>query len=143
MMVKWMKIIAVTFLIAGCSDNSQIEHAKIMADKLLNDIALGTAYNSFPVKYFPPAQTKIIMDGLRNKCDFANRKGVFVNDFYQKRLWGYKRISFIYEYYLKCGNLRFILTYNLDDGIELYEFKYESIAKDNYMITKPERRLMH
>ncbi len=133
-------LVLLLFLLIGCSDDSQIKQSKIMADKLLNDISIGKASSSFPEKYFPTRQTESLMKELKNKCDFANRKGIFIND-YTEVSNGIKRVSFIYEYYLKCDSIRFILTYNLGEGIELYEFKLEPIEKDNPMITKPERRL--
>ncbi|MDB5146210.1 MAG: hypothetical protein JWQ57_230 [Mucilaginibacter sp.] len=125
----------------GCKNLSQEQEAKQYADQLLEDISKGTALKDFPVEIFPPSQTLIILNDLKNKCDFANRKGNFVNDFYRKKPGGIDQVSFIYEYYLKCDSIRFILTYNLDNKIELFNFKMEPIEKDNPMITKPENRL--
>lgn len=129
-------------ILAGCENNDQVCQAKIKADKLLNDISLGEAYDAFPEKYFPANQTHALMDELKDKCDFANRKGDFINDYLQETSNG-KRISFIYEYYLKCDNIRFIVTYKLGKEIELFEFNLEPIEKENSMITKPERRLKY
>src|SRR5690554_5976335 len=113
-------------ILAGCENNDQVSQAKIKADKLLNDISLGEAYDAFPEKYFPANQTHALMDELKYKCDFANRKGDFINDYLQETSNG-KRISFIYEYYLKCDNIRFIVTYKLGKEIELFEFNLEPI----------------
>lgn len=137
------QVLALTFFIAvlvGCDNNNQVNQAKIKADKLLNDISIGKAYNAFPKKYFPANQVHALMDELKEKCDFASREGVFINDYLQETSDG-KRITFIYEFYLKCDNIRFIITYKLGDNIELFEFNLEPIEKDNSMITKPERRL--
>ncbi len=101
---------------------------------------MGKAYNAFPEKYFPTNQTKALMDELKDKCDFVNRKGIFINEYLQESSNG-NSISFIYEYYLKCDNIRFIITYKLGKEIELFKFNLEPIEKDNPMITKPERRL--
>jgi hypothetical protein len=127
-------------MLVGCENNSQVHQARIKANKLLNDISLGKAYNAFPEKYFPVNQTHALMDELKGKCDFANRKGTFINEYLQVTTNG-KRISFIYEYYLKCDNIRFIVTYKQGKEIELFEFNLEPIEKENPMITKPERRL--
>lgn len=129
-------------ILAGCENNDQVSQAKIKADKLLNDISLGEAYDAFPEKYFPANQTHALIHELKDKCDFANRKGDFINDYLQETSNG-KRISFIYEYYLKCDNIRFIVTYKLGKEIELFEFNLEPIEKENSMITKPERRLKY
>jgi len=138
----FFSISLLVILLTGCFNNSQLEQAKTKADKLLNDISLGKADSAFPEKYFPREQTHALMDELKNKCDFANRKGTFIND-YTQIFDGIKRVSFIYEYYLKCDSIRFILTYNLGKDPELSEFKLEPIEKANPMITKPERRLKH
>ena len=127
-------------MLAGCNNYNQVSQARIKADKLLNDISLGKANDAFPEKYFPVNQTHALMDELKNKCDFANRKGVFVNEYLQVTSNG-KRISFIYEFYLKCDNIRFIITYKLGKEIELFEFNLEPIEKDNPMIKKQEKRL--
>jgi hypothetical protein len=123
-------------MLAGCDNNNQISQARIKADKLLNDISLGKAYDAFPEKYFPINQTHALMDELKNKCDFVNRKGTFINKYLQETSNG-NRISFIYEYYLKCDNIRLIITYKLGKDIELFEFNLEPIEKENPMITRP------
>ncbi len=135
-------IIMILSLFFGCKsfDRNQIKIAKTMSDALLDSIATGNAESQFPIKYFNPAQTNIILGELKNNCDFSQRKGHFINDFYLNQN-GINRVAFIYEFYLKCDSLRFILTYNLSPNIELYELKMESIKKNNFMITKPERRL--
>lgn len=142
MIQKLLIIIVVCILLAGCNNEHQINEARKMSDKLLDDIASGKALSSFPVKYFPLEKSRFLLEKLRTDCDFANRKGRFINDFYA---WesGHRSASFIYEYYLKCDSIRIITTYNLGDKIELYGFRMESIEKDNFMITKPERRLKY
>ena len=137
---QFLMLSACVIMLAGCDNDNQISQAKIKADKLLNDISLGKAYNAFPEKYFPTNQTKALMDELKDKCDFVNRKGIFINEYLQESSNG-NSISFIYEYYLKCDNIRFIITYKLGKEIELFKFNLEPIEKDNPMITKPERRL--
>jgi len=137
------KLLTLSFcviMLVGCDNNDQISQARIKADKLLNDISIGKASYAFPEKYFPVNQTHALMDELKNKCDFANRKGTFINEYLQETSNG-NRVSFIYEYYLKCDNIRFIITYKLGKDIELFEFNLEPIEKDNPMITRPERRL--
>ena len=64
------------------------------------------------------------MYDLKNKCDFQNRNGHFINEYYPNENHQIpERISLIYEYYMKCDSIRFILTYNIKDTVELYEFK--------------------
>jgi|WetSurMetagenome_2_1015567.scaffolds.fasta_scaffold630295_1 hypothetical protein len=141
-MFKLLKMFLFLLVVAGCVNNNQIERAREMAEDLLTNISLGNANDKFPEKYFPRSQTVTLMNELKNKCDFANRKGNFINDFYQNGQ-DYERVSYIYEYYLRCDSIRFIITYNLGKEIELYEFKLEPLEKENDMITKPEKCLKH
>lgn len=80
------------------------------------------------------------MDKLKVKCDFVNRKGVFIYEYLQENYYN-KKVSFVFEYFLKCDSIRFIITYKLGKEIELFEFNLEPIEKENPMITKPEKRL--
>src|SRR4030042_5458726 len=128
----WCFILALS--ICSCIQIKDVNKARGKAEDLIVKIALGNALDEFPEKYFNSSQGLLILDDLRNKCDFANRKGNFINDFYQNE-HGCERVSFIYEYYLQCDSIRFIITYNLGKEIELYEFKLEPIEKENDMIT--------
>ncbi|MBV6419606.1 MAG: hypothetical protein DAHOPDDO_00829 [Ignavibacteriaceae bacterium] len=144
MAFRHIKIILIALVLISCTkiDQKQIDQAKKLSDKLLDDIAVGHANAAFSEQYFPSDQTKIILSELKNKCDFANRKGNFVNDFYESRS-GYFKVHFIYEYYLKCDSVRIITSYNLNDKIELYSFKIEGLGESNFMILKPDRQLKH
>jgi hypothetical protein len=82
-----------------------------------------------------------ILPQLQDTCDFAHRKGVFVNDYYEKNLDGIDRVTFIYEYYLRCDSLRFLLTYLLDSSIDVCNLRVESIKVDNPKILDRSRRL--
>lgn len=140
-LIKKLIIISVyVVIITGCNNRNQVSQAKLRADKLLNDISLGRAYGAFPEKYFPINQTYALMDELKNECDFPNREGVYINEYLQENDYT-KKVSFIFEYYLKCDSIRFIITYKLGKEIELFEFNLEPIEKDNFMITRPEKRL--
>lgn len=127
--------------INGCIDKElKVEKAREKSKLLLGKIAEGTAINEFPEKYFSREQGEAILLDLREKCDFKNRKGVFVNDVISSQN-GQRQASFIYEFMLKCDTIRLIFTYNLSPEIELYEFILEPIEKPNPMILKPENSL--
>lgn len=126
----------------GCHfQSSNKVDLKRKSDLLLDKIADGTANEEFSVKYFPIEQTKAIMYDLKNKCDFKNRQGHFLNEYYYSA--DKSKVSLIYEYYLKCDSIRFILTYNIGDSVELYEFKMEPIEKPNAMIADSAKRLSY
>lgn len=70
-------------MVDRCENNNQMNQAKIETDKLLKYISLGKAYDAFPKKYFTVNLTSL-MNELKGKCDFVNRKGVFINKYLQK-----------------------------------------------------------
>ncbi len=141
-MNKLLSILFFVLLISSCMNSAQIEEAKLMSDDLLNSIATGEIDGLFPTDRFPENQTETLMNSLRFECDFINRKGHFVNDFYSSEFES-KRASFLYEYYLKCDSVRIIITYDLGDQIKLYEFRIEGVEKENFMILKPENSFMN
>lgn len=128
-------------LCCGCFERvKQMETAKRMSELLLDRIGEGTALDEFPEKHFPREQGERLLHALKEDCDFKNRKGVFVNDVTStfNTQW---RVSYIYEFMLKCDTVRLVLSYNLGKEPELVEFKIEPIEKHNPMILKPENRL--
>lgn len=138
-----MKYFLIVLLLVGSGCKIQTvttNEIKQKADSLLDKIADGTANGEFSVKYFPIEQTEVLMYDLRNQCDFKNRQGHFLNEYYTADK---SKVSLIYEYYLKCDSIRFILTYNCVNSIELYEFKMEPIEKKNPMITDSTKQLSY
>jgi hypothetical protein len=134
-------LIILLVLLPACNNSNKIKIAKASADELLESIAAGSALELFPEERFPAEQAKVILTDLKNKCEFANRKGHFINDFYHKEINGNDKLSLIYEFYLKCDSIRFILTYELNDKVQLHEFRLEPIQNDNSLIKNQEKRL--
>lgn len=95
----------------------------------------------FPAKYFPKEQLDPIISGIRQNCDWKNKDGKFVDFFTSKNIGGVDQTAFIYEYYLKCDSLRFILSFNVEDEPELMGFNVEPIETENKMILFPEKQL--
>lgn len=137
--------VIIIFLLNNCGSNAEeMKLAKERSDMLLDAIGNGTANDLFPAKYFPEDQTVSLMADLKNNCDFKNRKGNFVNDFYQKVAGGDNKIILIYEFYLKCDTVRFLISYieKNNKEIELNGFKLESAEKPNNMILRKDRQLI-
>ena len=128
-------------VIVSCTNNNLRSKAKIKSEELLDAIGNGNATNLFPTKYFPPDNINPILDLLKNNCDFANRKGVFVNDFYVKNFNDVDQLTLIYEYYLKCNGTRILITYLLKDSAELFAFRVERFDEPNPMIIDQSKRL--
>lgn len=111
-----------------------MKQAKEKADQLWIQIANGTAEKEFPEHYFPAAQTQVILARLKNQCSIGNTKGKltgrrYFRDFKKPR----ETASFAYEFPLKCDTIRIILSYNLKEPIELYEFRVDQVEDSNIL----------
>lgn len=136
--MKIINTILVAFLIGSCTNKQPRSVAREKADLLLEKIGKGGGSEDFPEEFFPAQQTKLILAELVNHCDFANRKGTFINDYYQKNINGTDLASFIYEFELSCDTIRFILTYQVPDqgDVLLQEFKLEAVEDSNAMVLR-------
>ena len=114
------------------------ENAQYIIDNLDNE----TVASQFPEKHFPRNQTQNLLGSIRQKCDWKNRDGKFVDFFTTKNIGGIDQTAFIYEYYLKCDSLRFIFIYDMDKPKpELFRLTIEPLEKENPMIIFPEKEL--
>jgi hypothetical protein len=139
------KSVCIVLLLVALFDFScRVKHEdlKQKSDKILDDIANGTATADFSEKYFPKDQTTFLLGQLQNYCDFKDRKGNFVNDFHETGIGTPDKIGYIYEFYLKCDTMRIIFTYLANGANELYKLDIEKATKDNPKILFPERRLI-
>lgn len=82
--MRILGLITILFSLYCCSNELSVAEVQKRADSLLDKIAKGEASNEFPEEYFPSQQRESILYDLANKCDFKNRKGGFVNDYYKK-----------------------------------------------------------
>lgn len=115
-------------IVLSSCNNSKVKEARQKAESLWMDIENGTADKDFPQKHFPEAELKPLLLDLKNKCDFKTRKGGFVKEIIHKDLkTSIENVSFVFDYYMKCDTIRFTLTYNLQNNVELYEFRIDPI----------------
>lgn len=120
-------------------NNLAEKNANYIIENLDDDIVL----KEFPENNFKDRdQLRKTLTDIAQKCDWENRDGKFVDFFTMKDIEGINSTAFIYEYYLKCDSLRFILIYNVDkDKPELFKMNIEPIEKENQMILFPEKQL--
>jgi hypothetical protein len=134
------KIISLVLACLCCVDNELKEKAHKKADQVILDLHTEKAYTFFSDKFFSREHIELISRDLREKCDYENRSGKFV-DYYYESMPGTDKVSFIYEYFLKCDSLRFILKYDLKPEPELIWFKLEGIGIKNPMIIDKTKQL--
>ena len=120
-------------------NNLAEKNANYIIENLDDDIVL----KEFPEKNFKDTeQLRKILTDIAQKCEWENRDGKFVDFFTMKDIGGINSTAFIYEYYLKCDSLRFILIYNVDkQKPELFKMNIEPIEIENKMILFPEKQL--
>lgn len=135
-----LKIISLVLVCLSCTDNELKEKAHKKADEVILDLHTEKAYTFFSDKFFSREQIELISLDLREKCNYENRSGKFV-DYYYESMPGTDKVSFIYEYFLKCDSLRFILKYDLKSEPELIWFKLEGIEVENPMIIDKTKQL--
>ena len=125
----------------GINKTSQIQDLHAKSDSIIENLDQESVFSHFPKKYFPEDQIYVLLGTMTLNCDWKNRDGKFVDYFTMGNIGGVDQVSFIYEYYLDCDSLRFILTYNLDDEPELMGFHIEELEKENPMVIFPEKQL--
>jgi len=116
--------------------------AQSIADNIIENIEDSSIYGKFPEKYFPRKQLSPLINYLTKDCDWKNRDGKFVDFVTIGSLGAVDQTGFIYEYYLNCDSLRFILMFNMEsDNPELKGFVVEPLDKENKLIVDPSKQL--
>lgn len=119
-------------------DKAQKESSYIMDNLTSPGIS-----KKFPEKYFPKGQTEKLFGDIKANCDWENRKGKFV-DFFTMYNNGKNSTAYIYEYFLKCDSLRFVLIYDMEQPEpELFKFNIEPIEQPSQMIVDPSKQLLN
>lgn len=131
---KKNSLIFLVCILAGtsCGDDGR-KLARQKGDLLFDSIEKGEGIEEFSEKYFPRGQTLTLLNDLKDKCELKKDEGKFINDFVRKGVGFREQIFLIYEYYLKCDSVRFVLTYSIGETLELSGFKVEPIEIVNPM----------
>lgn len=120
----------------GKSIKQGLKESRPKAEGLFERIEDGSAVHDFNPRYFNTDTTIQLLSALRRTCDLLNRKGGFVGDIQtQAKNVGPVNIL-VYEYYLRCDSLRFVLTYKLEAPVELIAFKIEGKEKKNSIVQR-------
>ena|SRR5690606_10298083 len=135
-------IIGILFFIAN-GKMKKLDLAQKNADYIIENLDNENVLKEFPDKNFSDkTQIQQIIAGISQNCDWKKRDGKFVDFFTMKNIGGADQIAYIYEYYLKCDSLRFILTYDIDnEKPELYRLDIQPLEESNPMIIFPEKQL--
>jgi hypothetical protein len=126
--------------------NKKLERNKLAeqnANFIIENLDKEEVLKEFPQTNFKDrGQLSNLLGGIKENCDWKNRDGKFVDFFTMKDIGGINSTAFIYEYYLKCDSLRFVLIYNVDkDKPELFKMNIEPLETENKMIIFPEKQL--
>jgi hypothetical protein len=132
-------------LLTSCNIKDKIEKqekAQKDADFIIDNLDKSDVIKHFPESYFPKDQTEKLIKDLSENCDWSHRNGHFI-DYTTIMDDGKNEIAFIYEYFLKCDSIRFILVYNIDENEPLlFKFQMEPLEKKNLMIIHTDKQLL-
>ena len=132
-------------LLTNCNVKDKLEKQKKAqkdADFIITNLDKRDVFAHFPVNIFPKEQTEKLLGDISKNCDWTNRKGNFI-DYTTILDNGKEEVAFIYEYFLKCDSIRFILIYNIDEKEpKLFKFQMEPLEKKNSMIIHKEKQLL-
>ena len=133
-------VIGIIILIGGVLGYSgyktiqKANKAQELADSVIKNLDSDAVYSKFSKKYFQKEQIQPIIREIKQNCDWGNRDGKFVDFFSRKNVGGIDQTAYIYEYYMKCDSLRFILSINMENEPELMGFHIEPLENENKMI---------
>ena len=134
-------VIALLLGIYAWYKNQERDKAHKHADHIIQNLNKDEIYQEFPEKYFKKEQLRSTLGELTSNCDWDNRDGKYVDFFSMRNVGANDNLSFIYEYYLDCDSLRFILTYEMAEEPTLKKINIEPIEVKNPLILYPEKQL--
>ena len=147
-MKKYLKyiLLSIVVIIALFAYNiwnnmKKMQEAREKNDYIIEHLDDKDIYTKFSDKYFKKEMIKRDLSYITQNCNWKKRDGKFVDFFTQKSFGGKDKISFIYEYYLNCDSLRFILTFDVENKPEIMSFYIEPLEKENPMILFPAKQL--
>ncbi|WP_035564397.1 hypothetical protein [Hymenobacter sp. IS2118] len=135
--------------LSGCNiqeKQEKISKAEKDAAYIMANLDKPEVLTHFPAESFSGKSmemVKAMVSEVGPKCDWSNRNGKFV-DFCSISNNGNSSIAYIYEYFLKCDSLRFVMLYDLEPKEpRLVNFQVEPLEKPNPMIIYPEKQLLN
>jgi hypothetical protein len=118
------------------------EEAQLDANYIIEHLDNKEVISHLPANYFSREQSENLIQKISEGCDWENRKGHFI-DYTTIQNNSEHDVAFIYEYFLKCDSLRFILIYNIDEEKPtLFKINIEPLAKQNPMVIHTEKQLL-
>lgn len=78
-------VIFIWTCIIGCSDNELREKAFSHANQVIENLGGTKTYEYFPGESFSKEEVEAISLDLRERCDYKNRSGKFVDYFYETK----------------------------------------------------------
>jgi hypothetical protein len=115
--------------LSGCVSNGKRNEARGKLKTLLKDIEKGTIYEDFPVKYYTKKQLDLLVTVLRDTCQFSKRRCSYFRETFESNLGRPDKAIFVFDCCLKCDSMRFTITYNLGDTVELHNFAVQKLSR--------------
>jgi hypothetical protein len=140
-----LSLMVLIIFIGSCNLKQRMKNsnkAQNDADYIIEHLNKKEVISHLPATYFSRDQSENLIQKISESCDWENRKGNFV-DYTTIQNNSEHDIAFIYEYFLKCDSLRFILIYNIDkEEPKLFKINIEPLSKQSPMVIHPEKQLL-
>jgi hypothetical protein len=141
--ITWLGYILIGFALQSCVDSELKDKALRKSNEIINQLDSETVYSSFSKKYFTQEEITRLTTHLRTQCDYQNRIGGFVNDFYESDLDAEPdKVNFLYEFFLRCDTVRIVLKFELAVDPQAVGLTIEPIETPNAMVDKDKQFLM-
>lgn len=117
--------------------------AKEKADYVIAHLDDPKIVDQFSEKFFPRVQTEKIVSDMRQNCDWQNKDGKFVDSLSIQKD-GANQLVFVYEYFLRCDSIRFLLGYDLNqEQPALFFFQMEPLEGPSRIPVDPNKQLIN
>lgn len=142
-----LSLATMLFFSFSCNTSNEMKKISIAqkdADYIIANLDKQEVLSHFPEKNFSKQEMAIIIDNISKTCDWPNRKGRFIDyvTYHGKR--SAKNVAFVYEYFLKCDSVRFVLIYDMDQKEpDFYSVQVQPLETKGPLVSHPERQLLH
>jgi hypothetical protein len=114
--MRTLQILCAALFLVGCNWNenmAKMDAARFQSDSIVDRLNSTELFALLPDSIGQQKGYQTLQQTLSESCNWEKRRGKFI-DYYSVNQNGQRSIYFIYEYFLDCDSLRFLLHYDLE-----------------------------
>jgi len=143
--MKNVYFLFMALIISSCGWNEQMKNldaAHTKADDIIALWGTDSVLALFPESTFPKSTIIPLNDTFKSHCDWKSKRGKWI-DYYTVNDNGDKSIFYIYEYFLNCDSLRFIIGFDTN-GSEptIKSFNIQPLEEECSMLVDPMKSIL-